>query len=195
MQIIGGRARGTKLITPEGKRTRPTAQRSREAIFNLLQGGRLSPALAGAHIIDLFAGSGAIGLEALSRGAEHCHFIEINQAACSVIETNRTRLRMADQSTLHKTGFSQIKSWQAPPADILFSDAPYAENLTVPALTHMAEIGALKEGALLVVETHKKTTLETLPPAFISQDRRHYGLAAISLFNWQASPAGLASGK
>ena len=66
MQIIGGRARGTKLIAPEGNNTRPTAQRSREAIFNLLQGGRFSPSLAGAQIIDIFAGSGAIGLEALS---------------------------------------------------------------------------------------------------------------------------------
>ena len=185
MQIIGGRARGTKLIAPEGNNTRPTAQRSREAIFNLLQGGRFSPSLAGAQIIDIFAGSGAIGLEALSRGAAHCHFIERDRAACSAIETNSTRLRMTDQSTLHKLDFNQIKSWQAAPADIVFSDAPYADAITAPALTHLAEIGALTDGALLVIETHKKAPLE-LPSSFIPQDRRLYGLAAISLLNWQA---------
>ena len=183
MQIIGGTARGTKLTLLEGKATRPTSQRSREAIFNLLMGGRFAPPLQHAHIIDIFAGTGAIGLEALSRGAAHASFIERDAHACKVLRQNIEKMRMEEITKLYPSVVSSLNHWNHTPADIVFSDAPYAENLTEKALMHMTDIGALKPGALVIAETHKKEHL-SLPDNFVLQDRRSYGIAAISLFNW-----------
>ena len=183
MQIIGGIARGTKLTSVAGKTTRPTSQRSREAIFNLLMGSRFSPTLQNAHIIDVFAGTGAVGLEALSRGAAFASFIEADKMASKIIQTNIQKLRFEARSKLLIGGFATLRTWQTAPADIIFSDAPYAEGLTEAALLHLATIGALKSEALIIAETHKKEQL-TLPEDFVLRDRRNYGIAAVSLYNW-----------
>lgn len=189
MHIIGGHARGTKLTTLAGNSirptgTRPTLGRNREAMFNLVMGGRFSPPLLGAVIIDLFAGTGAIGLEALSRGAAKAAFIEINMPACHVIQQNIKKLRMEAKSRLYPTGFAALSKWAGTPADIVFSDAPYGEeSLTAQALVHMTKIGAIKSGALIIAETHKNEQL-SLPDAFQIQDRRIYGIAAITILNW-----------
>lgn len=185
MQIIGGTARGTKLATPLGKTTRPTAQRSREAMFNLLMGGRFTPSLHQAHIIDVFAGSGAIGLEALSRGAAHASFIEMDKSACQIIQQNIKKMRVQSQSSVISNQVAHIQHWSSPPASILFCDAPYADALSVPALTHLTAIGALQPKGLIIAETHKKELLN-LPDRFELKDRRIYGIAAISIFNWQS---------
>ena len=183
MQIIGGTARGTKLASVEGNSTRPTSQRSREAIFNLLMGGRFSPSLQNAHIIDIFAGTGAIGLEALSRGASFASFIEADPKACQTIRQNIQKMRFEARTKLYVGHFKILKDWQDTPADIVFSDAPYADGLTETALQHLVKIGAVKTEELIIAETHKTETL-TLPDSFILKDRRSYGIAAISLYNW-----------
>lgn len=183
MQIVGGTARGTKLAALSGKTTRPTSQRSREAIFNLIMGGRLSPSIVGAHVIDAFAGTGAIGLEALSRGAVHTSFIEIDKTACDIISKNIEKMRVEDKTSIISNEVCNLQHWSAQPATMLFCDAPYAENLTNSAITHLAQIGALQTGALIIAETHKKEHL-SLPDAFELQDRRTYGIAAISVYNW-----------
>lgn len=183
MQIIGGTARGTKLAALSGKTTRPTAQRSREAVFNLLMGGRFSPPLKEAHVIDAFAGTGAIGLEAISRGAAHVSFIEADKKACEVMSQNISKMRVRDKTNILSKRLEHLQHWSHQPASILFCDAPYAEDLTHTALAHLAKIGAIAPGALILAETHKKEHL-TLPDSFLMQDRRVYGIAAISIYNW-----------
>ena len=98
MNIIGGEKRGSKLALCESKAVRPTAQRTREALFNILQGGRFSLSLSNATVIDLFAGTGAIGLEALSRGARSCVFVEQDQDALQTLQAKISKLKLEDSA-------------------------------------------------------------------------------------------------
>ena len=101
MNIIGGEKRGSKLALCASKAVRPTAQRTREALFNILQGGRFSFSLSEANVIDLFAGTGAIGLEALSRGARSCVFVEQDQDSLQTLQANISKLKLEDLSLIH----------------------------------------------------------------------------------------------
>ena len=184
MHIIAGRARGTKLTSPEGRHVRPTGQRTREALFNLLAGGRFAPQIEQAQIIDACAGTGALGLEAISRGAAEAVFIEADRDALSCLRKNIERLRVAEQSQIVVSKVQAITSWAHKACDILLIDAPYNQGITEAGITALATAGALEEGALIVAATHKSETL-TLPDAFVMAYRRTYGIAALHLMNYR----------
>ena len=183
MQIIGGQKRGTKLAECKSKAVRPTSQRVREAIFNLLAGGRFTPLIRNATVLDIFAGTGALGLEALSRGAKEAFFVEHDQEALDTLRLNIQKLRFFDCTTILTGSVENITRWAYPPADIIFCDAPYLENLTSLTLKNIADTGAIKKGGLVVAEIPKTEKL-ILANGFKFADKRQYGISSIHLFNW-----------
>ena len=165
MRIISGRWRGQPLKAPA--QIRPTADRVKEAIFSILGDA------AGLEILDLYAGSGALGLEALSRGAQRAHFVDISRRAVSTIKEN---LRSHDSSS---TAFSQQDAVEflrkvKRPYDWIFCDPPYDKVSYVRLLQAVSKSAALAEDSLLILETDRFHTFE-LPPALQTIDRRKFG--------------------
>jgi 16S rRNA (guanine966-N2)-methyltransferase len=180
MRIIAGRHRGRTLVAPEGDAVRPTSDRAREALFNILAHGDLAangPPYAGATVLDAFAGTGAFGLEALSRGAAAAIFLEKSRPALAALRRNVSALGEEGRSSVI------ISDATAPPkapaaTSLAFLDPPYGKGLAAPALAALAQAGFLAAGALAVVEIAARETL--IPPAgFTSLDERQYGVAKL----------------
>lgn len=150
MRIITGRARGVKLDTLAGERTRPTAERTKEAVFSMLQFGLLD-----AHVLDLFAGSGQLGLEALSRGAAHAVFGDASRDAVAVIGRNIQKTRMTEQCEVFCLDYAALlgRLRGGRPFDIVFLDPPYALGLIPHALRLLCEYRLLAPDARIVCET------------------------------------------
>ena len=155
MRIIAGQHRGTKLAQLVGADTRPTADRVRESLFNILEGGRFGQILTDAIVIDAFAGTGALGLEALSRGAKSARFIERDIKALSVLRANIDRLKCSGDCKVVAGDATSITAWQGPPATLMFADAPYGSGDGFVAAQGIASLGGLASGALVIVETDK----------------------------------------
>ena len=175
MRIIGGEKRGAKIVAPKGHDTRPTADRVREAAFNLI-----GP-VDGATVLDLFAGSGAYGLEALSRGADAVVFAESDQAACAAIRQNVEKLRLTGATVLCRDAI-QVLSEEARAGrryDLVLVDPPYRlfSDVQTGLATYLPRV--LAEGGVAVVETHAKEEPE-LPLAV--RTSRRYGSARLTLF-------------
>jgi 16S rRNA (guanine966-N2)-methyltransferase len=175
MRIIAGDRRGAKIAAPKGTETRPTGDRVREAAYNLI-----GP-VEDAAVLDLFAGSGAMGLEALSRGARRCVFVESDRTACRVIQENLAKLRLVGALVLCKDGFQALGEERAAGRryDLVLVDPPYG---AWPELQQrLAEVlpAALTSDGLLVVETAARVEPE-LPLTLVTS--RRYGSARITLF-------------
>jgi 16S rRNA (guanine966-N2)-methyltransferase len=180
MRIIAGRHRGRTLVAPEGDAVRPTSDRAREALFNILAHGDLAangPPYADATVLDAFAGTGAFGLEALSRGAAAAIFLEKSRPAIAALQRN--------VATLGEEGRSRVITGDAtaPPkapaaASLAFLDPPYSKGLAAPALTGLAAAGWLAPNALVIVEVAATETLAS-PAGFSSIDERRYGIAKL----------------
>ena len=180
MRIVGGTFRGRQLATPRGRTVRPTSDRVREAMFDILQhglqlnsGGGLPK---GANVLDVFAGTGALGLEALSRGATHATFIEKDPSACRVIERNTQMLGAAESVTLLRRNATRPAT---PPteflaANLLVMDPPYRSDLAAPALQALRARGWIARNAISVVEITTDESLD-LPRGFVIADERRYG--------------------
>jgi 16S rRNA (guanine966-N2)-methyltransferase len=180
MRIDAGSHRGVRLAAPEGEDTRPTSDRARQAVFNIL--AHSYDAIRDAKVLDVFAGSGALGLEALSRGAERASFIESDRGAADCIKKNiagcreqaRAHLFIADASRPPRAG----GNWG--PCSLVFLDPPYGKGLIALTLVALREGGWIAPEALIVAEVDRKETLE--PPAdFSVLEDRHYGKARILL--------------
>ena len=182
MRIIAGRHRGTKLTKLDAANTRPTADRVRESLFNILEGGRFGEVLTGATVIDAFAGTGALGLEALSRGSGQATFIERDQAALSVLRANIARLGRADDCRVIAGDATSLARWQGIPASLIFTDAPYGSGDGLGAAARLVDIGAVAAGALIILETEKSEQPDSaaLTAAGLTQmDDRRYGRARL----------------
>lgn len=151
MRIIGGTNRGIRLEAPEGDTTRPTSDRAREALFNIITHGRYATLLQRARVADIFAGTGAVGLEALSRGAGHCTFVEKSPAALKALKANIAKCRQDDRSAILATGATALPR-QKEPFDLLFLDPPYGRGLCEPAIRALLENGWVSEGGLVIVQ-------------------------------------------
>lgn len=177
MRVVGGRHKGRRLTAPEGLAVRPTSDRTREALFNILASGRLGLGLEGARVLDAFAGTGALGLEALSRGAREVVFMESLAAARAALERNIEALDEADRAEV--LGADVLR----PPiagsaAAIVLMDPPYGQGLAAPAIDALRATGWIGGGSLVVVELLAGETFE--PPAGISIiDERKYGKARL----------------
>ena len=184
MRIIGGQHRGTKLADLAGNKTRPTADRVRESIFNILAGGRFGDPLLDGIVIDLFAGTGAMGLEALSRGGAHASFIETDGDALAVLRANIAKLKREDDCRIIAGDARKLASWRGQPATLVFADAPYESGDGLTAIAGLGRIGALAPDAVLVVETGKQ---ELLVPDILANagfrvvDARAYGKAIVHI--------------
>lgn len=148
LRIIGGQWRGRKLSFPEIEGLRPTADRVRETLFNWL-----APDIPGANCLDLFAGSGALGLEALSRGARGCDFVEAAPEAGRAIATHLQKLSARDRGRAHLRKAQDFLENSHGPWDIVFIDPPFGHNLVAPCCALLNDSGRLNDGALVYIET------------------------------------------
>ena len=186
MRIVGGKHKGRQLDAPKGRDTRPTSDRAREAMFNVLAHLPNASGLDGAHVIDVFAGTGALGLEALSRGALHATFVDNHRGAQKIIQTNIQTLNEGARSRLLPVKAQALP--KAPnPVDYAFLDAPYQKNLTAPALKMLEEQGWLKDGAIVMVEIAAKEDLD-LPEQLTVIKEKNYGAAKVLFLHHQLTP-------
>ncbi len=172
MRIVGGQWRGRRLAAPRGRDVRPSADRLRESLFNILAHGPWPP-LAGALVGDLFAGTGALGLEALSRGAAQVTFVEKAAASRKALRANIAALGAADRARILAVDARHLPSTEAP-LDIVFLDPPYRKELAAPALASLLAQGWLAGDALAVVETAADETLAP-PDGLDIADMRRLG--------------------
>ena len=174
MRVVGGRFRGRTLAGPKSDAIRPTSDRLRETIFNVLAHGYGDP-VEGARVIDLFAGTGAMGIEALSRGAAFCLFVDEGAQARGLIRENVEALGLGGATRLFRRDATRMgAAGQNPPASLVFCDPPYGKDLAPRALKSCADGGWLSPGALVVVEEAQGSSV-TLPFGFEEVERRDYG--------------------
>ena len=155
MRIISGKARGTKLYTLEGNNTRPTLDRVKESLFNILQ-----QEIQDTVFLDLFAGSGAIGLEAASRGAKKVLLCEVSKDAIEIINKNIEKTHMQDQTLLYKMDYKDfLKKELKDNVDIIYLDPPYQTDYAIQALQILLEEKKIKSQTLIIIETNKETEI------------------------------------
>lgn len=183
MRIVGGVHKGRALATPRDNRVRPTSDRTREAIFNVLAHADLSSEngepfeLEGARVLDMFAGTGALGLEALSRGASFALFVEEHVESRGLIRENMESIGLTGIAKIYRrdaTKMGDRPSSAGTPFSLLFADPPYGKGLAEKALISANEGGWLAPAALCVIEEAASSDF-TVPDGFEELDRRRYG--------------------
>jgi 16S rRNA (guanine966-N2)-methyltransferase len=181
MRIVSGSFRGKALAAPKGEATRPTSDRARQAIFNILEHAAWSPGVRDVRVIDLFAGSGALGFEALSRGAAFCLFVETDEAARGAIRENVESMSLFGATRVHRrdaTDLGQRPSGDGPPFELAFLDPPYGRGLGEMALAGLAAGGWLAPGAIVAFERGAGEP-DVSAPGFEVLDARDYGAARV----------------
>ena len=180
MRVVGGRHRGRRLVAPPGEAVRPTSDRARQALFNILSHGDFAAAgspIAGESALDAFAGTGALGIEALSRGAARAAFIETDRGALAALRRNLAALDEEDAADI--VAADATRPPRAPYAcTVAFLDPPYRSGLAGPALAALADAGWLAPRALAVVELAAREDFAA-PPGFAMIDERVYGAARL----------------
>jgi 16S rRNA (guanine966-N2)-methyltransferase len=180
MRIVGGTLGGRVLRAPHGAATRPTSEKVREAIFNIL-GNFLGP-IEGAHVLDLFAGSGALGIEALSRGAARATFVDAGKPALAAIRANLRELGLEDRADV--LAIDAVAAAQRPPAvpwNVVFIDPPYASDLARRVVTALPP-ASLAPGAQVVIEHDRRGIPPEALGSLLRTDQRRYGDTMISFF-------------
>jgi 16S rRNA (guanine966-N2)-methyltransferase len=188
MRIVAGTFRGRPLVAPKGQSTRPTADRTRQAMFNVLEHAPWAPALEGARVLDVFAGSGALGLEAISRGAGFCLFLEREGAGRAAIRDNAEALGVTGRIRIERrdaTTLGARASGDGPPYDLVLLDPPYGQGLGEATLARLTGGGWLADGAIAVVERGIADPA-VVPAGFEPLDERLWGAARVSFL--RASP-------
>ncbi|HHG89381.1 MAG TPA: 16S rRNA (guanine(966)-N(2))-methyltransferase RsmD [Devosia sp.] len=178
MRIIAGQFRNKKLIPPEDQSIRPTPDRVRESVFNILV-SRLGPDFSGHRVLDLFAGTGALGIEALSRGADYAMFVDKGVEARASIRQNMEHFGLGGQSKLLRrdaTMLGPVDNFT--PFDLVFCDPPYGKGLGEQALASARDGGWLAPGATIVLE-EKRGVDVALPEQFTLLDQRTYGQTSV----------------
>ena len=195
MRIVAGKFRGRPLVAPDDGRVRPTSDRVREAMFNILAHGIDGFAIEGAIVLDLFAGTGALGLEALSRGAHSCLFVEEEPEARALIRRNIEALGLTGITRIYRRDAADLgDAGNRPPFTLALLDPPYGQGLGGRALASAARGGWLAPGAVIVLEERADATLQ-LPSGFELIDTRSWGdtQALFARYTASAQPAGAAS--
>jgi 16S rRNA (guanine966-N2)-methyltransferase len=181
MRIVAGKFGGTGLVAPKGLATRPTSDRVRQALFNVLEHGKPGFDFEGARVLDLFAGSGALGLEALSRGARFCLFIEESAEARAAIRRNVEALGLTGATKIWRRDATRLgPAGRIEPFDLIFCDPPYGKELGVRALAAAVEGGWIAKKAVWVLEERAGSAIDWQPP-FQEIDRRRYGDTAVAI--------------
>ena len=181
MRIVSGSFRGKAIVTPKGDATRPTSDRARQAVFNILEHAAWSPGLRDLRVMDLFAGSGALGFEALSRGAAFCLFVETDEAARGAIRENVDAMSLFGVTRVHRRDATDLgvrPGSDGPAFALAFLDPPYGKGLGETALAKLAAGGWLAPGAIVVFERGASEAPFEVP-GFEALDARDYGAARV----------------
>ena len=176
MRVVGGKFGGTRLTVPKGRGTRPTSDRTREALFSILS-SRPGLTLEGARILDLFAGTGALGLEALSRGGRFCLFVETEAGPRGVIRSNCEACNAIGISKIYRRDATRLGPRPAsagPAFDVVFADPPYGKQMSEAALVALHDGDWVRAGGLVIVEEDKRASF-VAPQGYAEIDRRAYG--------------------
>ena len=176
MRVITGTARGTKLKTPEGMLTRPTTDRVKEALFNIIQFD-----IAG-DVLDLFAGTGQLGIEALSRGASRAVFVDHRQDAAALVRENLRRTHFEDRGEVVCADFTQYLARCRRKFRLIFLDPPYAEKSLETAIQRLSEIDILSEGGIIICERPKEKVLPPQVGNLLCSKDYCYGKTAVNLY-------------
>ncbi|MFR9071078.1 MAG: 16S rRNA (guanine(966)-N(2))-methyltransferase RsmD, partial [Paraclostridium sp.] len=154
MRVISGKARGLKLNTPKNEDVRPTTDRVKESLFNIINGYIID-----GEILDLFAGTGSLGIECLSRGANKCVFVDVSKTSIDIVKSNIKKARVEDNAEIlnidYKSAIDKVKN-KTYKFDIIFMDPPYYENMFMDALKKIDESDILKDDGIIVVEHDTK---------------------------------------
>ena len=177
MRVISGKARGIVLKTPDGMQTRPTADRVKEALFSILQFD-----LPGKRILDLFGGTGQLGIEAISRGAKSAVFVDAGDAPCKLIKENLRRTKMEGEGRVVRADYLTYLSGCREKFDIIFLDPPYAEVFLENAIKKISEIDILESGGIIVAEHPVEKPLLLEIDGFSRSKDYKYGKAVLTLF-------------
>ncbi len=182
-RINKGKARGTKLAAPKGETTRPTAERTKEAIFSILQFE-----MEGREVLDLFAGSGQMGLEALSRGAVHAVLCDRSREAADVIRANALKTRLVSQCDIYCTDYATALQAMRHNRtfDLVFLDPPYAAGLLSDVLDRLVRARLLRDGAIVVCETGDPTGVREAVDldSFSIEREAKYGIAHVAILKY-----------
>ena len=181
MRIVAGRFKGRAIIAPAGQGTRPTSDRARQAVFNVLEHAAWAEPLEGARVIDLFAGSGALGFEAMSRGAGFCLFVETDDGARGAIRENAEDYGLFGATRVHRRSATDlgVRPGSAGEAfDLAFLDPPYGQGLGEQTLARLLEGDWLAPGAIVVFERGSDEP-EIDTPGYDRLDARDYGAARV----------------
>jgi len=181
MRIVAGQYRGRAIVTPEGQNTRPTSDRARQAIFNVLEHAPWAEGLHEARVIDLYAGSGALGFEALSRGAAFCLFVDTDDGARGAIRENMDAYGLFGRCRVHRRSATDLGPRPGSAGEaftLAFMDPPYAKGLGEQTLARLLEGDWLAPGAIVVFE-RGSDELEIDTPGYERLDARDYGAARV----------------
>ena len=181
MRIVAGQYRGRAIVTPEGQNTRPTSDRARQAIFNVLEHAPWAEGLHEARVIDLYAGSGALGFEALSRGAAFCLFVDTDDGARGAIRENMDAYGLFGRCRVHRRSATDLGPRPGSAGEaftLAFLDPPYARGLGEQTLARLLEGGWLAPGAIVVFERGSDEP-EIDTPGYERLDARDYGAARV----------------
>lgn len=179
MRVIAGKVRGLKLNTPEGINTRPTLDRVKEAVFSMLL-----PYFNGAVILDLFAGSGALGIEALSRGAAKAYFVDNSQEALNCVQKNVSAAKFESDTIIKKMPADIFLNSCNEKFDIIFLDPPYSQNLYTSILQKISDRELLSKDGVIVVEWDYESGFSNEEQNFEVFKEKKYGRVGISILKW-----------
>ena len=183
MRVISGSARGTRLKTPDGQLTRPTSDRVKEAIFSVIQFE-----VEGSRFLDLFGGSGQMGIEALSRGAKSAVFVDGRREACRLIQDNLKLTRLQDKATVVQSDYLSYLSRCRETFDIIFLDPPYAEVFLENSLRKISEIDILSSRGIIICERPAEKLLDFEVPGFQRGKDYRYGNTWVTIFRKVQEP-------
>lgn len=183
MRVISGSARGLKLKSPKGMDVRPTTDRVKESLFNIISNHILD-----SFILDLFSGTGSLGIEALSRGAQRCTFVDSSRDSIEIIKDNLKNTKFIDKSevifsdtisAINKLGVKRDKF------DIIFMDPPYLKNLIVPVLKEIIKRELLEEDGIIIIEHDTKDIIPDNVDNLNKYREKKYGNTTLSFFAWE----------
>ncbi len=186
MRVVGGRFRGRQLAAPGDHKIRPTSDRVREAVFNVLAHGMEGSVLEGSAVLDLFAGTGAFGIEALSRGAASCLFVEEDPEARGLIRRNIESLGLTGVTKIYRRNATDLgDAGNRQPFQLIFADPPYAKGLGEKALASAGAGGWIADGAIVLLEERADVVIGW-PPGFEAIDHRSWGDTQVSFARFRS---------
>ena len=180
MRVISGKVRGLKLDTPKNLDVRPTTDRVKESLFNII-----NPYIRESNILDLFAGTGSLGIECLSRGAKNCVFVDKSKESIGIVKSNIKKARVENESTILNIDFKDaVKrlSVQKQKFDVIFMDPPYYENMFIDCLKSIDELNLLKEDGLVVVEHDTNDLFDDNIGRLYKSREKKYGNTTITFY-------------